>query len=265
MWSKAPFLIMLLCCALQGIAQQSPVPFVAPVANPFEARIGSMYQVGAQKLRLDIGTQLELIDGRNVDQRSQWSAGVGFQTWTRLRSEANFKFPVETVDYWFGVHGMYALDSSWQVRLRVAHISSHLADGLADSSATLHPKQFVYSREFAEALIGYPIGPLRPYAGLTLVWATKPDDPSSVVPQAGIDVREQLTSDWWLIGGYDVRLVGLSRIYTANHAAQLGLLYQTSPNKGIWMGLYGYHGKSMHGMFYRGQDSYLACGFQVFW
>lgn len=248
----------------QGILH-AQAPFPSPKANPYEARVGSMYQLGPQHLRLDIGTQLELLNGDGLQDSTSWSAGVGFQTWTRLRAESNFKFPVETVDYWFGVHAMYGRASSWHVRMRLAHISSHLADGLADSAATLHPKQFVYSREFAEVLLGYTLGSIRPYLGATLVWSSIPDSPNTIIPQAGIDLSLPLDNVWSITGGYDLRLVGINNVYVAANAAQLGFQHQLHNTTALWMGLYAYSGRSMHGMFFKNQDSYLAAGFQVMW
>ena len=256
--------IALLACVSHATAHTN-APFTSPIANPYEARIGSMYQVEPQKLRLDIGTQLEVLSGTGFDTATSWSAGVGFQTWTRLRAETNFKFPVETVDYWFGVHGMYGSATSWHVRARIAHISSHLVDGLANRTGVLSPTPFVFSREFVELLGGYSFGVLRPYAGTTVVWSSIPDAPNSWIPQGGVDIRMSINSDWTLAGGYDVKLVGILGTYSAVHAAQLGIQRDLMHETALWLGLYGYHGRSMHGMFYTGHDSYVSLGFQILW
>lgn len=224
-----------------------------------------MYQFQDDKLRLDIGTQLDLFEAKGFDSTTTWRAGVGVQTWTRLRSEGNFKFPVETADYWFGVHLMYGSASSWHARLRIAHISSHMVDGLADTTGTLRSKPFVYSREFAELLGGVQLGWLRPYAGATIVWSTIPDNPNPIIPEIGMDLRMPLPNGWWIVGGYDLRLVGIDGIYAAQNAAQLGVSHDLWRTTGIWVGLYGFSGRSMHGMFYNQFDRYLATGFQIQW
>lgn len=248
--------------AVGGVDQS---PFPDPIAHPFEARIGGMYQAGDERLRLDIGHSFALFEPQ-IDSAMPMSIGVDFMTWTRLRSETNFKFPVETIDYWFGVHAKIRLgDSPWEARLRLAHISSHLVDGLADAGGTITPTPFVYSREFAEVLIGAELGVIRPYAGVTAVWATQPKDPDPFIPQAGIDLRLPLGDQWQLRGGYDLRLIGINGMLEAASAAQLGVMLRNANGTGILVSAYGYAGKSMHGMFYREYDAYGAIGFQFLW
>ena len=240
--------------------------FPDPVANPFEARIGSMYQYGANKLRLDIGGSLDLTESEGPWPEGRLSFGVDFMTWTRLRSETNFKFPVETIDYWFGANAKLRIGPGpWQARLRIAHISSHMVDGLADASGTISPEPFVYSREFAELLIGVESGVVRPYAGITAVWASQPDAPDPFIPQAGIDLHVPVGDSWELRGGYDLRLSGIDGQLSAGNAAQLGMMLKNENGTGFLISLYGYAGRSMHGMFYREYDGYGALGFQFRW
>jgi hypothetical protein len=78
-------------------------------------------------------------------------------------------------------------------------------------------------------------------------------------------VNVPLGGPWWLVGGYDVRLVGIDGVYAAANAAQLGVKLDTWHRTGLMVGVYGYSGRSMHGMFYTGYDQYLAIGFQVLW
>ncbi|HYF01921.1 MAG TPA: hypothetical protein VEC36_00985, partial [Patescibacteria group bacterium] len=138
--------------------------FTPLIANPLEGRVGAMYQFADNKLRLDIGNSIDVYKLPNRDV----AFGVDFYTFTRLRSEGNFKFPVETSDYYFGVNfsssslrdskkyydeesdRTYEVGFKPSLRLRLAHISSHLVDGLADTSGKLEKKPFVYSREFAD-------------------------------------------------------------------------------------------------------------------
>lgn len=241
--------------------------FETPVANPFEARIGSMYMIDDERLRLDIGASVDIAEIVNDSSTGRITIGADFMTWTRLRSETNFKFPVETVDYWFGVNGQWStVDGLWSARGRIAHISSHLVDGLANDSATLVPAPFVYSREFIEMLVAWrPWSVLRPYAGATFIWATQPDAPDPVVPQAGIDARIPLGGKWHIYAGYDLKLIGIDGTYAAANAAQAGIFYDLWHGRGLMLSGYGYSGRSMHGMFYTGYDEYVAVGIQVIW
>lgn len=223
-----------------------------------------MVQFGERKLRLDIGVPVTLGEPVHSDSDGWLRYGAELMTWTRLRSEGNFKFPVETIDYWFGLYASFKLmPIGIESRLRVAHISSHLVDGLADTGGTLSRKPFVYSREFAELLFGYTAGWFRPYAGATAIWATQPDNPNPFVPQVGLDIQIPLSARWAFRGGYDVKLIGIDGTYAASNAAQAGVFYAMMDGRGILINLYGYSGRSMHGMFYTSGDQYLAAGFQL--
>lgn len=231
-------------------------------AATLEARVGSMYQFGDDKLRLDIGNSLDLTSvylGEHTELRS----GADFFTYTRLRSEGRFKFPVETTDFYFGINfsikHQYSPESNvLSGRLRVAHISSHISDGYNGDQ-----EPFVYSREFIDATAAYQIGALRVYAGANILFSSIPDNFGEVSPQLGFDVSQPLSPQWTLTGGYDFRLVNISGATTAVHAAQAGIKLGERYGRGIVLSAYAYSGKSLHGMFYDLTDSYMGVGFQV--
>jgi hypothetical protein len=258
----------------------SRLNFTPLVANPFEGRVGAMYQFSDNKLRLDIGNSIDLF---NVIGNSTF--GVDFYTFTRLRSEGNFKFPVETSDYFFGVnfsssslkHHMYGTedigdntnDFRGSFRLRLAHISSHIVDGLADTSGKLEKKPFVYSREFADFILVMENPHFRGYFGFTGVWATQPRDVSRLIPQLGVEYKYLIGNGIEAFAAYDFKLIGIQDAYVGTNAWQTGIKFyqfqegrrlQDSP--AISLSIYGYHGRSMHGMFYKEKDSYIGTGFQ---
>jgi hypothetical protein len=254
---------VLLVASLPSMANDTP--FRAPLANPLEARVGSMVQFGAEALRLDIGASIDL-DELVRDSTTGWlRVGTDVMTFTRLNSVGNFKFPVETTDFFFGFNATWsAPQSPLHARLRIAHISSHLVDGYADTAGVFSRRRpFVYSREFAELLAGWTIGYVRPYAGLTYVWARQPRSAEPLIPQAGIDVRLPITKALELRGGYDWKLIGINGAFQPAHAAQLGVFVEMWNGRGILVSAYGYDGRSMHGMFFDQRDSYFGLGFQV--
>ena len=57
------------------------------------------------KLRLDISTSRDIVKWYDDDETI--SIGADLFTFTRLRSTDNFKFPVETIDYLFGLNAGY--------------------------------------------------------------------------------------------------------------------------------------------------------------
>jgi len=262
----APIGVAASAAAALAAAAPAATPFRAPIANPFEARVGTLWQIDEKKLRLDIGASADVLEPIERDSSGWMRIGADFMTWTRLRSEGNLKFPVETIDYWFGVHATYAFfESPWHLRLRIAHISSHMVDGLADSDGTISPKPFVYSREFVELLAGYYIGRVRPYAGATFIWTRLPKNPNPIIPQAGIDLDMPIADGYQLQGGYDFKLIGIDGVYAPAHAAQVGVKAVLWNDTGLYTGIYAYSGRSMHGMFYTAFDQYIGLGLQFIW
>lgn len=83
------------------------------------------------------------------------SSGIEALAWSRLEVLSDFRFPVETVDYYFGL--FVTLDrtlagDSW--RFRIGHISSHDVDG---KDTVIGGSSSHYSREFIEISTQRPI------------------------------------------------------------------------------------------------------------
>ena len=249
--------------SLAAVADETP--FRAPMANPLEARVGSMVQFGDKTLRLDIGASIDLNELVRDSTTGWLRVGTDVMTYTRLRSEGNFKFPVETTDFYFGLNATWAAPHSpLHARLRLAHISSHLVDGYADTAGVFsRQRPFVYSREFAELLVGWTFAGFRPYAGATFLWARQPRRAEPLIPQMGVDVRLPIAPSLELRGGYDWKLIGIDGVYQPAHAAQLGIFTEMWNGRGILVSAYAYDGRSMHGMFFDQRDSYIGLGFQV--
>ncbi len=250
-----------------GSLQAQRLLFSPLLANPLEARIGTQLELPEKKLRLDIGHSFDLMQIDSTAS-SRWMAGGDFMTYTRLRSEGRLKFPVETVDYYFGVNASarwIESDHSWRLRLRLAHISAHLADGLADSAGTLHPKPYVYSREFIEAILARDWKHYRAYAGLTAVFSNHNTQPRIhlIIPQAGAEARMPLSEGLSAFAAYDLKLSGIEEKYSLIHAAQAGLSIVQRNGYEILLSAYYYNGLSLHGLFYSTTDNYWGLGFQV--
>ncbi|MCU0331063.1 MAG: hypothetical protein MUC47_08835 [Candidatus Kapabacteria bacterium] len=247
---------------VSGTAQPT---FRAPVANPFEGRVSMIVQPGPKNLRLDIGHRFYLgSTGDSASWRLEYD--TEFFTLTRLRSDGNFKFPVEMIDYWFGVGATWtSAETPLHARLRIAHISSHLVDGYASASGVFDRRlPFVYSREFVEVLAGYQWGAIRPYAAVTAVWASQPAQFDRVIPQLGIDAAWSLGPLLEGIGGYDMRLIGINGVYRPSHAAQVGIRYRSTANAAATtLSLFRFDGRSVHAMVADTYDHYWGIGLQV--
>ena len=93
---------------------------------------------------------LEMGFGRAIPfSGNNWKLGFEGLVWSRLRTLSDFRFPVETADYFFGTFLTWEeKDVRW--RLRISHISSHNVDG--KDSAIFGGSSSHYSREFVELM-----------------------------------------------------------------------------------------------------------------
>ncbi len=233
------------------------------IANPYEGRIGSIGDFKDKRLRLDIGATFDLM--RFPCAGSIAAIGADFFTYTRLRSEGNFKFPVETSDYYFGINysmNMNFISQRSTARIRLAHISSHLVDGFTSNNKFLK-LPFVYSREFVDIIIANFYKDFRYYMGVNYVFSTKPKNPDPFIPQLGIEYEYIINPSLVLTAGYDIKIVGVDRTYIVQNAFQAGFTFHTSSHYGIFVGAYYFSGRSIHGEFYNEIDNYPGIGFQV--
>ena len=108
-------------------------------------RFATVYDFRPGWLRLEAGY------GGEVARISTVSLGAEALIWSGLKAYSDFRFPVQTADYFFGIYSIFPLPlwgsdlRPWRMRLRISHISSHLVDG-ADSIVGGSSSHF--SREF---------------------------------------------------------------------------------------------------------------------
>lgn len=161
------------------------------VADQLEPRLGFVFKVNDNRLWLNIGNSMDLIRIKNDTEI--FSVGADLFTWTLLKKEDNFRFPVDAVDYLFGINFGFktkAHNYSFGARVRVSHISAHFVDGHFDKLQQkwmdgLNPR--VFSREFVEILGFYSFYNLRIYVGGTYLFKVIPNDIGKTSLQAGIE------------------------------------------------------------------------------
>lgn len=249
-----------------------------PFAGKYEPRVGASWLSEVDGLRLDIGTRVSL-HSDTVKHRSTFDAGAEFFTWTRLRSEGGFKFPVESVDYDFGLYATARMmafggDGIVDSRLRIAHISAHRVDG--DKEILRDPSVAdVYSREFVDISFGassnsYPLPVGRFYVGGLWLFHVIPDSLAGITPYIGFDATIDFTVDDPSDGrGWPgIRLGGELRLNT-----EVGTTLETMLKLGLWIGgdeskglmIEGgwYHGHSPFGPYYPEVASTAFVGFSL--
>jgi hypothetical protein len=240
-------------------------PFTAHFLEP---KAGFQYLFDLEKVRIDIGTSHDIIHWKAQDE--SFSFGADFFTYTRARSENNFKFPVETVDYLFGVNGSYKNKSElneWGTRLRFSHISAHLVDGYydAESESWLNGREpFVYSREFFELIAYYEIYDIRFYGGITYNIHIVPDEIEKGILQAGFDyyATQIQTALFTPFIAYDFKLTGIDE-YSGNNIISAGIKFGQPDSRGFSILASYFSGKSVHGEFYDLNESYATIGINL--
>ena len=226
-------------------------------ASVFEAKVGISSNTNDDNLKLDIGTAIDIIGYRNPDFYSSFSAE--FFTFSNLRSEPNFKFPVDAIDYYFGVGFNYkkVLNpiSTISSRLRIAHISSHLQDGhkyeLTDTIFT----PIVYSREFIElaGIFDYNIRPfftVRTLLGVNYLMHSIPDDFGKLSFQIGNELRYSFSKFFGVYLSNELRYVKLKDNAIFNESFETGINFGGFDNNGINIFFSVYNGQDYKGQYY---------------
>ncbi len=109
-------------------------------------RFATVFDFQPRWLRLEAGY------GAEVFRISTVAIGAEALIWSGLKAYSDFRFPVQTADYFFGIYSIFPLPiwggnlRPWRMRLRVSHISSHLVDGAQGSVIGGSSSRF--SREF---------------------------------------------------------------------------------------------------------------------
>ncbi len=241
------------------------------MANTFEARVGAMIVISQHQFRLDIGNSIDLL-GLTINTaqgKQEFTVGADFFTYTLLRTEQGFHFPVDAIDYLFGVNLNYfrPLGSSMLgARLRVSHISAHFVDGHYDGSVAgwrdRNPQ--VYSREFFDLVLSYETSLVRYYVGANYLTHVDP----SWLPPAAFQAGAEFTSGDYIhknmmaYAAIDVKLISIDE-YTAVKNLQFGV--RLGERNGPALDLFAsyFSGYSINGEYYDVKVHYWAFGFLV--
>jgi len=134
----ATCMAMLFLLSQQGFAQDllstDPGFFLEP------NRFSVVKQLDSRPLWLEMGY------GKPFFLYQHIQIGLEGLAWSRLEALNGFRFPVETVDYFFGIFAAWNdVDIGW--KLRISHISSHLVDG---TDSVFGGSSSHFSREFVE-------------------------------------------------------------------------------------------------------------------
>jgi len=237
-------------------------------ANFLEPRVGISYLFGQKNLRLDVGYSSDVVWIK--DGNSNFSVGADFFTFTRIREAEEFHFPVEAIDYFFGMNAGYKVlieKNEYGIRLRASHISAHLADGrFIKGTNTWMDGQFprVYSREFIELFPYYKFNTLRIYLGITYIVHVKPHWVGNGIYQAGFDyfLVDVINNSITPFISYDFKINHVQKL-VGNNIISAGIKFGHYSSKGISVIFSYYSGKSVHGEFFEFNEDYFSAGVNI--
>jgi hypothetical protein len=226
-------------------------------ASVFESKIGISSNTNDDNLKLDIGASVDIAGLKNKGYAA--SFGAEFFTFSNLRSEANFKFPVDAIDYYFGVSFNYKKElnpiSAISSRLRIAHISSHFEDGHKYPRIDTIFTPIVYSREFIElaGIYDYKIRPnfvLRALLGINLLMHSIPDDFGKVSFQIGNELRYSINNYFGVYLSNELRSASVKGNSVFNESFETGINIGGFDNRGVNIFFSLYNGQDYKGQYY---------------
>jgi hypothetical protein len=237
-------------------------------ANILEPKAGFDFLIAKSQIHLNIGTSRDLY--RSSDENSSFSFGADLFTYSLLRSTGEFHFPVDAIDYLFGLNAGYKIKDcnfEYGARFRLSHISAHFVDGNFDYAKNFWRNRRspqVYSREFIELFPFVKYEDLRLYSGFTYIFNVTPDYLGKEIYQIGFDYYHP---DFFSAGispfsAYDFKLNKIEK-FRGNNSFVLGLKFGKHDSKGFSLRFSYFSGSSIHGEYFDLNDNFSSLGFNL--
>lgn len=241
-------------------------PFTAHFLEP---RIGFLLRTGANDLRMDIGASKDIVHYK-LESGATLSIGADMFTYTKLRGETDFHFPVDAVDYLFGFNFGYISNFAGTeagLRMRLSHISTHMVDGHYSNNlgGWLDGRPpIVYSREFIELFPYIKLSDTRLYVGFTYIYHTSPKGLHPGVYQIGFDsfLPQYKFLGFVPFAAAETKLVKLDT-FVAYNTMMAGIKAGNMTGSGFSLYLQYYSGRSNHGQYYDVLENFTAVGFHI--
>jgi len=238
-------------------------------ASVIEARNGVIKDVGKNNLLLNIGISADILKWQIKKQYI--SLGADFFTYSNLRTESNFKFPVDAIDYFFGFNFNYKrnISSNYFIgRLRISHISAHLEDGHKYIGNDTIFIPFVYSREFLDLSAGYDYYlskgfNIKNVISINILFHSIPDDFGLISLQYGFEFKYFINSFLSVYFSNDIKYQTVRSENYFNENLESGIRLGKQNSKGFSISFNYYNGKDYKGQYFNDFLNYKAIGFNV--
>jgi len=223
----------------------------------FKSKIGVIKYIDKKNLKLDIGVSFDLIGYRN--KNNNYSFGVDFFTFSNLRSEPNFKFTVDAIDYLFGIN--FNLKKKLfrgpdiSHRLRISHLSSHFQDGhIYERNDTIF-SPVVFSKEFIDFAVVLEINlskklSLKNLLALNYIFHSIPNNNAKVSGQFGIEFRCFIFKMFSTYFSNDLTLASVNSKTNLNENFEAGLSFGGLNSRSVNLYFAYYDGQDYRGQYY---------------
>lgn len=238
-------------------------------ANLLEPRMGVVFQLNNNELNLNISNSQDILHIIKIDS-SVFSIGADFFTYSLLRAEKDFHFPVDAIDYLFGLNTGYRKQSGYIEyggRLRLSHISAHFVDGHFNHQTNTWRDgrdPMVYSREFIEFIPYFKMKDIRWYIGYTYIFHIDPAYLGKNSFQLGFDYyfANILGHYFYPFIGYDLKFIKV-RKYSGNNSFYAGIKFGYSYSRGFSIFYNYYSGNNIQGEYFDYKSTFNAIGFNL--
>ena len=245
------------------------------LADPLEPGIAVMPLLGKKSLQLDIGSSADLYQSKS----RKFAVGADFATYSLLRRTKNFKFPVDAVDYLFGINASWKKPINIEVlpfnefstRVKLSHISAHFEDGHYDADTVQWLRQpewlgtipFTYSREFVNLVLALSSPGRRIYTGYQYLYHSLPDGINPHSFQAGAELsapgNTYLAADFKLLPIWQP-LQYETKGHRGTWNLQAGINLRGAGLEKVRVACNYYSGISRQGMYFYHPESYTTAG-----
>ena len=238
-------------------------------ANIIEAKNGVLKDISKNTLQLNIGMSSDILRWNSINMN--FALGADFFTYSNLRVESNFKFPIDAIDYFFGINTSYRNISKLGIftsRLRISHISAHFEDGHKYGRSDTIFSPVIYSREFIDLSAGYDNRlnknfNVKNQLGINILFHSIPDDFGILSFQYGFEFRYFLNSIMSIYISNCLNFQRIKKSNALNENFETGFRFGKLNSKGFSISFNFYDGKDYKGQYYGKFLNYKSIGFNV--
>lgn len=249
-------------------------PFAASYQEP---RVGVRKEIGSSRLKLDIGSTMDLVEYTiSTGQSKRLRAGIDFFTYALSTSAQGLRLQIDAVDGFFGGHISFQsadADSRFSLRLRILHLSAHFIDGHFDNATGTWKngiEPIPFTKDFGELTAAYetdlsPVG-IRFYTGISYATLIRPTEIKRTSTIHGVEIH---TLNWpgpvfgrpfCLFAADNLSLVGIPS-YVGTNNVEFGMKFGEWSASGVRLYISYYSGLTVFSQYYNIRDSQWGLGF----